>query len=263
MKQRKLFRALSLALLFILLLSACGSESPPPAAGGSAVSDPALKQESSQPAVVTMEMKICTVNGSSVRGVGLSETYPEAYCFSCTPEQLRGADAVLPGMVVEIGFDGNVMETWPAQIQAETVTLKEKQTDYFSLYKKILEDLYGEDPGLNSGAEYFGFDLAEIGALSAGEKALLAFDFSAEHNATPLEGTLQELMEQEYIDEEALYWENGVHFTINEEKIEGNTVSCSVRKWKGGLGAVGYPVRAAWEDPEGWSFEEIGTVWMS
>lgn len=257
MKHCKYFYSIFALAILLLICSACGEGAP---AGTPSSSIPAASVSSGSAA--SLEVKICSVTNNTVRGVGAGGQ-EEAYSFSYTKEQLTGAEELLPGMVVEISFDGNVMETWPAQIQVETVTLKERQTDYFSLYKKVLDELYEEDSGLNNGAEYFGFDLAEVSALSTGEKALLAFDFSTEHNATPLEGTLQELMEQGYVNEEELYWENGVHFTINEEKIEGDTVSCSVRKWKGGLGAVGYPVRATWEEQEGWSFEEMGTVWMS
>ncbi len=256
----KLFKGLCgiLSMLLLLLLcAACGETSPL-----ENPSSPALTNFKPSTSAAILEVKLCTVKANTAWGVGTAEQ-GEAYSFAYTEEQLQGTDALLPGMVVEIGYDGYVMETWPAQIQAETITLKETQTDYFSLYKEALEGLYEMDSGLNRDAEYFGFDLAGINTLSTGEKALLAFDFSSEYDAVPLQGAIQELMEQGYIDEEKLIWEDGLHFTVREEKTDGNTVSCDVTKWKSGLGSVGYPVRAVWSDTAGWEFEDTGVMWIS
>lgn len=278
MKPIKILCALTLALLLMLSISACenddlaaGNGNNSPTAGGSTDSMPEAGSsqagpESSQAAktsAATMEIKICTVDGNSVRGVGLSETYPEAYDFLCSPEKLTGADVLRAGMVVEVGFDGTVLETWPAQIHAETVTFKEQQTDYYSLYLQILEDIYGEDDGLNSGADYFGFDFTEIEHLSESEKNLLAWNFSTSHGAEPIMGTLRELMDDGTINEEELYWEDGLHFTVKEKEVKDNTVSYSVEKWKGGLGAMGYENSADLAPDGQWVFSKISTMWIA
>lgn len=278
MKQFKTTLAALLSLLLIFSLGACGDQDLSAGGNGAAstpqstVSSSPPGLESSQPSstfspveasAVTAEIKICTVDGNSVRGVGLTEAYHEVYDFSCAPEQLNGADALLPGMVVEIGFDGTVLETWPAQIHAETVTFKEQQTDYYSLYLQILEDIYGEDDGLNSGADYFGFDFTEIEHLSESEKSLLAWNFSTSHGAEPIMGTLRELMDDGTINEEELYWEDGLHFTVKEKEVKDNTVSYSVEKWKGGLGAMGYENSADLAPDGQWVFSKISTMWIA
>lgn len=270
MKKVKSLCVLTLALLLILSVSACGNNDLPAGNGGGADSvpqsaDSQAGSESSQPAKTpaAMDMKICTVNGSSVRGVGLSEAYSEVYDFSCAPEQLSGAEAPLPGMVVEIGFDGTVLETWPAQIQVDSVTVKEQQTDYFSLYYQILEDILGEDEGLNGDVSKFGFDFSEISMLSETEKQLLALEFSSAHQVEPLQGTLTELMDDGVIDRENLYWEDGLHFTIKEEEVKSDSVTFSVTKWRSGLGATGYTNTASKAPDNQWVFAKISEMWIS
>lgn len=266
MKLLKTVYVLVLALTLLITMATCGNSGLPAGNGGGTDSVP--QSGGSQPTAAnatstTMELKICTVNGSSVRGVGLSETYSEVYDFSCALKQLRGAEAPLPGMVMEIGFDGTVLETWPAQIHADTVTFKEQQTDYFSLYYQILEDILKEDDGLNGDVSKFGFDLTEVSALSESEKQLLAFEFSSAHGVESLQGTLRELMDEGYIDEENLYWEDGLHFTIKEKEVKSGKVIYSVQKWRSGLGAAGYSNTASLDKNGQWVFAEITDMWIS
>lgn len=278
MKRIKAICTLTLALLLTFSLAACGNDdltagngSSSPTAGGSTDSMPQSgsslpSSESTQPtdaSTATVELKICTVNGSSICAVGLSEPYGEAYTFTCTPEQLTGAEALLPGMIVEAVCDEAVLETWPAQLQAHSVTVKERQPDYYSLYDQILEDIFAQDEALNSSAVYFGFDFTGVDALRENEKLLLAWNFSTAHSAEPLQGTIQELMDEGYIDEENLYWEDGVHFTIKEEKVEQSTVTFSVTKWRSGLGAIGYTNTASQDKHGEWVFQEISNMWIS
>lgn len=252
------------AALLALTLWACGDRDLP---AGSVPPESSRPPESSSPSentpAVTMEVKLCTVNGQSVRGVGLSEPYREAYDFAFTPEQVTGGETLLPGMIVEIGFDGTVLETWPAQIHVDSVTVKERQTDYFTLYYQILEDILREDEGLNSDVSKFGFDLSGVTALSEAEKDLLSFEFSSAHEMEALQGTVQELMDEGIIDEEQLYWEDGVHFKIEEEKVEDGKVEFSVEKWRSGLGAVGYENTASKDANGQWVFGEISEMWIS
>lgn len=266
MKQFKTTLAALLSLLLIFSLGACGNEDL--SAGGPSVpssensASPSEPEPQSQAApAAAMELKICEINGSSVLGVGTEPS--SAYFFSCPPEILSGTEKLKPGMVVEVGFDGTVRETWPAQIDAETVTFKEQQTDYYSLYRQILEDIYVEDDGLNSGVEFFGFDFTGIEHLSESEKALLAWNFSTSHGAEPIMGTLRELMDNGTINEEELYWEDGLHFTVKEKEVKDNTVSFSVEKWKGGLGAMGYENHADLAPDGQWVFSKISTMWIS
>lgn len=266
MKLFKTTLATLLSLFLIFSLGACsdqdfsaGGPSAPSSENSASPSEPELQSQAAPAA--SMELKICEIIGTSVLGVG--DGADSAYSFSCPPEILSGTEKLKPGMVVEIGFDGTVLETWPAQIHAETVAFKEQQADYYSLYLQILEDIYGEDDGLNSGADYFGFDFTEIEHLSESEKSLLAWNFSTSHGAEPIMGTLRELMDDGTINEEELYWEDGLHFTVKEKEVKDNTVSYSVEKWKGGLGAMGYENSADLAPDGQWVFSKISTMWIA
>ena len=267
MKKLKQFCAAAISLLLLISFAACqanGTSVEIPSAGSSAT---ALSNPSSQPeksvSTISVNMKICTVDGNTVCGAGLAEPYNEVYTFSCTPEQLSGADSLLPGMIVEAVCDENILESWPAQLSVQSVTVQEQEPDYYALYMQVLEKLFTEDEGLNEPADYFGFDFTELNALRENEKLLLAHEFSAAHSAEPLHGTLHELMDEGYIDEEHLYWEDGVHFTIKEKKIISGKVFYSVKKWRSGLGAIGYDCSAKPDEDGKWVFSEGSGFWIS
>lgn len=270
MKKMETIAAFLLSLLLIFSLFACGNEdlstggssSPSPgSSASSSVSEPGPPSAANPAPAAVLELKICEINGSAAMGVG---TEPDSvYFFSCPPEILFGTEELKPGMVVEVGFDGYVMEIWPMQINAESVVFKEQQTDYYSLYLQILEDIYGADDGLNGGADFFGFDFTEIEQLSENEKSLLAWNFSSAHSAEPIMGTIQELMDDGTIDKENLYWEDGLHFTVKETQVQDNAVFYSVQKWKSGLGAVGYENHADKASDGQWVFSKIESMWIS
>lgn len=267
MKRMKRFCAAAAALLLLTSLAACQSgmtAGGAPSATGSVTETSGLPPQSGpSESTVTVLMKLCTVDGNTVCGAGLAAPYEEVYTFSCAPEALTGADSLRPGMVVEAVCDGNILESWPAQLKVKSVTVQEQEPDYYSLYMQVLEKLFTEDEGLNEPAEYFGFDFSEVNSLRDSEKLLLAHDFSAAHSVEPLHGTLHELMDEGYIDEEHLYWEDGVHFTVKEKVIVNGKVSYSVKKWRSGLGAIGYDCSAKPDADGQWVFSEGTGFWIS
>lgn len=70
-------------------------------------------------------------------------------------------------------------------------------------------------------------------------------------------------MDEGYIDEENLYWEDGLHFTIEEKEVKSGEVTYSVQKWRSGLGAVGYSNTASLDKNGQWVFAEITDMWIS
>lgn len=146
------------------------------------------------------------VNGKKLR---LSE--PGAYA------DLPGG--TLAGALVEVAYNGNVLETFPAQLGGITAitVLSDGFDDRCALYRNVLEDLWTVDEGLNShGMTYVGMDLSGT-SLSASERSALAWAFASEHGAELVEGTWDQLAEQGYIDREHLQWEDGCLFSITEK----------------------------------------------
>lgn len=147
------------------------------------------------------------------------------------------------GSLIEITFNGNIEETFPAQL-SDVTEIKVMDMGGFdnlcSLYLDVLEDLWEVDSGLNSDITELGVDLSQT-RLSPAEKSALAWRFGELHGLEIVQGTWQELVEQGYIDGENLYWENGCLFSITEKEMEGtynlNVVKFSAEKWRSGLGA--------------------------
>ena len=157
-------------------------------------------------------------------------------------EALTGSE-IESGSVIEINFNGNIEETFPANLCGVT-EIKVLDLGGFdnlcSLYLDVLEDLWQVDSGLNSNIDIIGVDLSKTRLLPA-EQSALAWRFGELHGLEIVQGTWQELVEQGYIDGEALYWKNGCLFSITEKEMEGvyslNVVKFDAEKWRSGLGA--------------------------
>ncbi|MDE5866761.1 MAG: serpin family protein [Lachnospiraceae bacterium] len=147
------------------------------------------------------------------------------------------------GSLIEVSFNGNIEETFPAHLCGVTeirVLDKGGFDNLCSLYLDVLEDLWQVDSALNSDITMIGVDLSQT-RLSPTEQSALAWRFGELHGMEIVQGTWQELVEQGYIDVEALYWENGCLFSIAEKEMEGeyslNVVTFDAEKWRSGLGA--------------------------
>ncbi len=147
------------------------------------------------------------------------------------------------GNLVEISYNGNIEEIFPAHLCGVT-EIKVMDMGGFdnlcSLYLDVLEDLWKVDSGLNSDIDIIGVDLSQTRLLPA-EQSALAWRFGELHGMEIVQGTWQELVDQGYIDGEALYWENGCMFSVTEKEMEGaynlNVVKFDAEKWRSGLGA--------------------------
>ena len=156
-------------------------------------------------------------------------------------------DAANPaaGTLVEVTYDGTILETWPAQLGGVTAvkTAEDGFDDRCALYLQVLEDLWEVDSGLNGELTYIGVDLSET-SLSESERSAVAWAFAGRHGGELVTGTWEELADQGYIDRENLYWEDGILFTITEKEEpvyfmpEGMAaVTFDAEKWRSGLGA--------------------------
>lgn len=193
------------------------------------------------------------------------------------------ADALEDGMMVEISFDGTVLESYPAQFgnvySLSGYSLGTEQNpcgsyyDLCGLYLQVLDDLWNRDPGLNSNISYVSVDLSEApGGLTAGEREAVAWIFGCAHQTEALSLTLEELAEQGYLkealpgNENKLYeWEDGVLFRIDsgesEEEVSYSlpVLKFNARKWRSPSGAYFFgDCMAVWPEMGTWSSYEIG-----
>ncbi len=288
MKQIKIVRVLALTLLLTLSLTACGNDDP------AALSQKARNQAASAasfqvsqvssfpenissqsaPEVTPTRAKVVTCNQGEDGRWSLLVTEESGLSFLSCFEVDEAAGTLAPGAIIDISGVTSVLCSYPGQLTGEniTVTVIEQGEDLIGLYRSILNYIYEEDSGLNPNEEqlkfgsgfHFGFDFTEVHNLTQDEKGALAYLFSCDHGiAEYVFGTYRELAEKGYIDEEALYWEDGLLFTISDEESSGNSFTCSVSKWKGGLGAVGHDDCTARKTADGWIFDEPSSTWIA
>ena len=193
------------------------------------------------------------------------------------------ASALADGMVVDIAFSGEVMETFPVQLgQVYSISAYGPGTrenpgggyyDLCGLYLQVLNDLWDRDSGLNSGITMVSVDLSQApGDLTEGEKQAVAWIFACQHNVGMLTMSYEELAEEGYLTEVSsggankLYqWDEGVLFSITAGSWEENeiyslpVIKFNAEKWRSPLGAYFFGnCTAIWPEMGTWSSYEIG-----
>ena len=140
--------------------------------------------------------------------------------------------------------------------------------DYAALYLQVLEDLWSEDHGLNSGAFYISVDLSEApGDLTAEEILDIAETFAKAHQAEPLTLSYRELQEQGYLSGDGDHWEDGVLFSIDGKDLTGPPLPeghFSATKWRASEGAYFFEdCTAAWSDSGAFLSYQVGAEAIS
>jgi len=204
------------------------------------------------------------------------------------------ADEIESGMIVEVCYGGDIMESFPAQLGG--VTSINARSDGFDdlaeLYLEVLEDLWEVDGGLNENITKLGVDLSGT-RLSGAEQSAVAWAFGEEHGLAPIQGTYEELLEQGYITGEPLegsdakyyQWTDGCLFSIREKEDTasfnlpaakegedpslkdyhvGGTVTFDAQKWRSGTGAYFFSDCTSVRSTSGeWSDYQVGSEAIS
>lgn len=145
-----------------------------------------------------------------------------------------------PGDLVRISYSGGIRESYPAQLSASLVELTGRNI-LIDAYIALIDDIYNEDPGLNDGITMMALNTLGWSSVSDIDKEIIFSLLKTSYGLDIVEGTFDELAKQGLIDEEKLYFEKGIlivikNFEYNEKK---KSISCSIEKWRSGLGAAG------------------------
>lgn len=286
--KKSLSLLLILALFCSLLAGCAGKQDNPPPAGET---DGGAQTLSAEEPAATIRCRVISSNGSSLLVASVDSEHPDVYDLSTDGVELlmrRGdgtavsaavANITAPsaGTMVEVCFSGDIMETYPARFGGVThvTVLPDEFDDRCALYLAILEELWGEDEGLNSaGVDCVSVDLSET-SLSPAERSAVAWAFAQSHGAEVLELSYAELVEEGYITgtEEGGFpqWDDGVLFTLAEDEDAifnlpmnaKNAVSLDASKWRSALGAYGFTVTAVQDSSGAWGKPSIGAAWIS
>ncbi|MBR2491483.1 MAG: hypothetical protein IKB65_08390 [Ruminiclostridium sp.] len=184
----------------------------------------------------------------------------DVFTTSCRDVEVKFEDParteIEEGDLVEIIFDGSVMETYPAHPSGveEIWVWADGYDDTARLYLEVFEVMVEEDSALAHDADLIGLDLSET-TLSPAEQSAAALLLEWETGLTVLEGTWEELVDQGYIDGENLYWEDGYFLSATEKERTDTGLVFSAQLWRSGLGAlfysdcnVGREVNGPWEE---------------
>lgn len=272
----------ALAVLLCALLAGCGgagqSATPGSEAGqpysGSSAGGPALDQDPGE----EMGSILCRIVDGADEGELLlaaqqrgQEAGGDLLCRLAVGDSFVSLDGqpadpgqLQDGMLLEVVYSGNVLETYPAQLEGvvSLQAISSGQDDRCGLVLQVFEDLWTEDSGLNGDIQYLGFEISEALVPQPSERAGIAWRFAELHGAQPLTGSWQQLADEGYIDDENLYWEDGLFFsftpTENAAQQEGQ-LFFTAQKWRSGLGALFFVDCTASKDADGaWQYEAGG-----
>ncbi len=160
-----------------------------------------------------------------------------------TAEELSAGDMVM------IYYNGVIAESYPAQITASELEYIGRDL-LLDGYMALIDDIYGEDSGLNGDITMIAFDTTEWVGLSEIEKEIILSLAKEKYGLDTLQGTFDELAEQGLIDKENLYFEKGIliELKVVEYQAEDTIIKCSVKKWRSGKGAIGADATAEYTD---------------
>ncbi len=158
-----------------------------------------------------------------------------------------------PGDLIQITYDGIIMESYPAQIKVSDIVVVDHNY-LIDGYLAIIDDIYKEDPALNSDMDLLALDTTGWTKISKPEKEIIIEELKKRYAVEIKEGTYEELVKEGLIDKKELYFPKGVLITLsvkdfNEKK---KVITFTIEKWKSGLGAIG------WKDSKA---KNNGTKW--
>lgn len=171
--------------------------------------------------------------------------------------------ALETGMLVDIAFDGIVQDSFPMGLGSiKGICIKSRGDDIAGLYRRVIDDLYAVDPGLNDGISILAFDLTKLSNMTEAEKTALIYLVGNAYGMQAIAGTYDELCEQGYIDKDKLYFEKGLLFSIEDNAISGDSFTFDAQKWRSGLGAYFFHRCTARKTKDGWDYT-IGAEMIS
>jgi hypothetical protein len=171
--------------------------------------------------------------------------------------------ALETGMLVDIAFDDIVQDSFPMGLGSiKGICIKSRGDDIAGLYRRVIDDLYAVDPGLNDGISILAFDLTKLSNMTEAEKTALIYLVGNAYGMQAIAGTYDELCEQGYIDKDKLYFEKGLLFSIEDNAISGDSFTFDAQKWRSGLGAYFFHRCTARKTKDGWDYT-IGAEMIS
>lgn len=276
---KKFYPTIGLLLLFLLLLTGCNqSQTNGDSAQGSPsgveklvqVPDANSSQDQESPAFVTKDVTLISTDNSSLLAIGSSDAdlfflpTSDVQILNLKNKEISSSELV-PGMILTITYNGEIMESYPASF-GEVSTMKVKQigSNLVELYYQMILDIFSQDTALNDDTSIIALDLTQASNLTDGEKSALSYLVMNGFMKDCYLYTYEELISEGLIDDEALYFRDGILITIAVTKETSDSFTFSISKWRSGLGAIGYNDCTAKRNGTEWTYKLTnGLMWIS
>lgn len=146
---------------------------------------------------------------------------------------------------LRIYYNGLMAESYPAQISADKIEII-GHNDILHGFFTLIDDIYQEDSALNNNISMIALDTRGLDILSEVEIDTIVSMISEEYQLDVIQASFDELVEQGLIDKDNLYFENGILIDFKDVVINKNQskITCSISKWRSGLGAIGWEADA-------------------
>lgn len=247
-----------ITLIFTFLFTGCVQNTPSPDAGnGENTTASTQLANSGEPASQNSEDSI-TFSAKVIKAFGDSLLISDIDGGIDSIIFVPSGDSPLnAGDIVEVTYDGMILESYPLQLSHATVAFKEKSDDIVGLYRNIFFELYEKDSGLNSNINIISVDLSNTNNLTKAEKQALLYligsELPSDGNMQVIGKTFEELKEENMLtydgaNEKFPYFENGLLFTFPTENESEKDFELTATKWRSPLGAYGFNIKASLKD---------------
>lgn len=217
-----------------------------------------------------MKAKIIEAKENHLLIIDLDSSVNSLYTISPSVPVIENKE-LLAGAIIEIGYDGLVLESYPAQIaNADYINVLQYDDDLVGLYKKVFAELLYDDLLESTDSIHvIAFDLSKTENISDVEKnALLYVMWNLTGTETRL-ATFDELVAEGLIKEDKInedtsfhYFKNGILISLELYNIDENNFKFNAKKWRGSLASYDFVDCHAEKIDHTWSYT-VGSVRIS
>lgn len=275
--RKNFYQNIGFLFIFLLLLTGC-NQSPnnedsvqgAPSGIEDLAQDPDSSPNQEAPAFVTKEVTLISTDNSSLLAVGSSagDLYflptSDVQILNLKNKEISSIELV-PGMVLTITYNGEIKESYPASFgKVSTMKVKQIGSNLVGLYYQMILDIISQDTALNEDTSIIALDLTQASNLTDGDKSALSYLVMNGFMKDCYLYTYEELVNEGLIDDENLYFKDGILITIAVTKETTDSFTFSISKWRSGLGAIGYDDCTAKRKGTEWTYDlNYGLMWES
>lgn len=246
-----------LTLCTALLLTGCGKQE---VVTSTAPPEPSNTTATHNFEYVTFDAKVMKREGNNLLLGDLGDTVGSIFYLTTDDENIKAGD------IVEVTFNGMIMESYPPQLGDPSLELKEQGPSILPMLEEIFCELWERDEGLNDNIDLIAVDLDKINVLSDIEKEafikILDNYICTNHDISVIASNFEKLKAENMLApygdlKDAYHFENGLLFSFDTQEdtlIPITSLSMTVSKWRSPLGAYGFVINSKLENNE-WTYE--------